>query len=43
MFESIKRLWDTQKIDEPALRKAVAVKGWISQEQYKEISGKDYE
>lgn len=43
MFDAIKRLWDAQRMDEPALRRAVAAKGWITPAQYKEISGQEYE
>jgi len=38
MFSSLKRLWDAGKIDEAALRKAVDEKGWITPEQFTEIS-----
>ena len=44
MYERLKRLYNSepQKIDEKGLRNAV-VKGWITPEQFKEITGKDYE
>ncbi|MGO4543218.1 XkdX family protein [Paenibacillus sp. 2TAB23] len=42
MFDSIKRLWDAGKMDESALRRAVAAKGWITESQYKEISNLNY-
>ncbi|WP_281285903.1 hypothetical protein [Paenibacillus sinopodophylli] len=42
MFESLKRLWDAQKVDESTLRRAVVVKGWISETQFKEISNLDF-
>jgi hypothetical protein len=37
MFEILKRLYLTEKLDHAGLRKAVEVKKWISEEQYKEI------
>ena len=44
MYERLKRLYNSepQKLDEKGLRNAV-VKGWITPEQFKEITGKDYE
>ncbi|WP_171056532.1 XkdX family protein [Paenibacillus sinopodophylli] len=43
MFESLTRLWDAQKVDESTLRRAVSVKGWITPEQYEDITGEKYE
>jgi hypothetical protein len=41
MFETIKRLY-AKTGDEILVANAVK-KGWITEEQYKEITGKDYE
>lgn len=44
MFDRLKRLYTSvpQKVDENGLRNAVKV-GWITPEQFKEITGNDYE
>lgn len=44
MYDRLKRLYTSvpQKIDDNGLRNAV-VMGWITPEQFKEITGKDYE
>ena len=41
MFDRLKRLYETNKITLAGLQNAVE-KGWISAEQYKEITGEDY-
>lgn len=41
MFNRIKRLYDEGKIDLNGVKNAV-VKGWITEEQYKIITGKIY-
>jgi|GEM_PF-2385711 len=43
MFLSLKRLWDSGKLDEVTLRRAVADKGWITPQQFTEITGIEYE
>ena len=40
MFETIKRLY--AKTGNTALVENAVKKGWITREQYKEITGKDY-
>ena len=44
MYERLKRLYNSEreKKKKKGLRNAV-VKGWITPEQFKEITGKDYE
>lgn len=42
MFDSLKRLWVTGKLDETALRKAVDEKKWITPDQFTDISGIPY-
>ncbi len=42
MYERIKKLYDNGKLDKAGVRNAV-VRGWISPEQYKDITGEDYE
>lgn len=37
MFETLKRLYLTEKLDDVGLRKAVDIKKWITEEQYKKI------
>lgn len=39
MFDMLKRLWFEGKLNEAQLRKAVAEKGWITPEQFEQISG----
>lgn len=42
MFETLKRLYNEGRLSDEGLANAV-VKGWITQEQYTEISGNPYE
>lgn len=42
MFDTLKRLWDAQLLDEAALRRAVEVKKWITVEQFALIFGEPY-
>lgn len=41
MFDRLKRLYEAGKITNTGLQNAVE-KGWISAEQYKEITSEDY-
>ena len=41
MYERLKRLYDEGKLDKYGLVNAV-VKGWITTEQYEEITGSPY-
>ena len=41
MFETLKRLFDESKLTIVKLRNAV-VKDWITEVQFKEITGEDY-
>lgn len=41
MYERIKRLYEEGKLDKNGVRNAV-IKGWITKEQYKEITGEPY-
>lgn len=41
MFDRLKRLYAESKITINGLRKSV-VKGWITEEQFKEITGEEY-
>lgn len=41
MYNRLKRLYDNGEINENGLRKAVE-KGWITPDEYKEITGNDY-
>ena len=41
MFETIKRLY--AKTGDKNMVKNAVKKGWITEEQYKEITGKDYQ
>lgn len=41
MFETIKRLYDNGALNDAGVRNAV-VKGWITGEQYTEITGEPY-
>lgn len=38
MFNRIKRLYDQGKLDKNGVKNAV-LRGWITEEQYKEITG----
>lgn len=42
MFNRIKRLYDQGKLDKNGVKNAV-LRGWITEEQYKEITGEEYE
>lgn len=42
MYDCLKRLWDTKRLDEAGLCRAVA-KQWITPEQFFDISGIKYE
>ena len=42
MFNRIKRLYDEGKLDKQGVKNAVE-KGWITPEQYEEITGEKYE
>lgn len=42
MFERLKRLYNEGKLDAQGIENAVA-KGWITADEYKEITGEDYE
>ena len=41
MYDTLKRLFDTGRLPEANLKKAVAL-NWITAEQYTEITGEDY-
>lgn len=41
MFDRIKRLYDEGKLNIDGVRNAVK-RGWITAEQFKEITGEDY-
>ncbi|WP_135552125.1 XkdX family protein [Paenibacillus cymbidii] len=43
MFETLKRLYESSRLNEAGLRKAVAEKGWITPEQFEQITGSAYE
>ena len=40
-YDKVKHYYDTGLWKEPRVREAV-VKGWITEEEYKEITGQDY-
>ena len=40
-YESVKRLFDAGKLTADGVKKAVGI-GWISSEEYTEITGEDY-
>lgn len=42
MYARIKRLYDAHKLSKEGVANAV-VKGWITAEQYEEITGEQYE
>lgn len=42
MFNRIKRLYDQGKLDKNGVKNAV-LRGWITEDQYKEITGEVYE
>ncbi|MDU7339216.1 MAG: XkdX family protein [Clostridium sp.] len=41
MFETLKRLYDSDKLNKAMLSRAIG-KGWITAQQYKEITMEDY-
>ena len=43
MFRLLKRLYDTKRLPKENLKIAVSDKGWISAEEYKAITGEEYE
>lgn len=45
MFTTLKRMYDNGQLNEEGLRNAVEKKPlpWITKEQFKEITGKDYD
>lgn len=42
MINRIKRLYDQGKLDKNGVKNAV-LRGWITEDQYKEITGDEYE
>jgi len=43
MYDTLKRLYDDGQLGKDGLKKAVAVYGWITPEQYELITGEVYE
>lgn len=42
MFNRVKRLYDQGKLDKNGVKNAV-LRGWITEDQYKEITGEEHE
>lgn len=42
MYDRLKRLYDAGRINKKGLQKAVR-NGWITEDEYQEITGEDYE
>ena len=43
MYQLLKRLYDEKRLPKENLKLAISEKGWISKENYKQITGEEYE
>jgi hypothetical protein len=42
MYETLKRMYNNDKIDKVGLKTAVSTKGWITPTEYEQITGEPY-